>query len=105
MDESVSPRSRVEHGADEQGEIRATGFNDQVDKFYDKLDEGKVSRVGRPSGNSAHCQVVFVSRARVQIAKKQFNHVNNEYEISFDNNSEVEPVSFFRFYRHDEADR
>jgi replication factor A1 len=38
-------------------------------------------------------QVVFVSRARVQIAKKQFNHVNNEYEISFDNNSEVEPVS------------
>jgi ssDNA-binding replication factor A large subunit len=41
----------------------------------------------------ADCKVVFISRARVQIAKKQFNHVNNEYEISFDQNTEVEPVS------------
>jgi hypothetical protein len=28
---------------DNQGEIRATGFNEQVDKFFDKLEEGKVS--------------------------------------------------------------
>jgi len=30
------------HFVDESGEIRATGFNDQVDAFYDKLKEGKV---------------------------------------------------------------
>lgn len=33
----------LESDTDGQGEIRATGFNEQVDKFYDKLDEGKVS--------------------------------------------------------------
>ena len=27
---------------DETGEIRATGFNDTVDAFYDLLEEGKV---------------------------------------------------------------
>jgi len=30
------------HFLDETGEIRATGFNDQVDAFYDKLKEGNV---------------------------------------------------------------
>jgi replication factor A1 len=30
------------HFVDETGEIRATGFNDQVDAFYDKLKEGNV---------------------------------------------------------------
>jgi hypothetical protein len=30
------------HFLDESGEIRATGFNAQVDAFYDKLQEGKV---------------------------------------------------------------
>jgi len=28
---------------DETGEIRATGFNDAVDNFYNVLEEGKVS--------------------------------------------------------------
>ena len=82
-----------------QGEIRATGFNEQVDKFYDQLDEGKVSDPKSQSASRTDGQVVFVSRARVQIAKKQFNHVNNEYEISFDANSEVEPVSILITYR------
>jgi replication factor A1 len=30
------------HFLDETGEIRATGFNDQVDAFYDILKEGNV---------------------------------------------------------------
>ena len=33
------------HFLDETGEIRATGFNDQVDQFYDKLKEGNVFHV------------------------------------------------------------
>ena len=37
-------------------------------------------------------QVFFISRARVSIAKKQFNNVNNEYEIMFGNDTEIDPV-------------
>lgn len=61
---------------DETGEIRATGFNDAVDSFYNVLEEGKV---------------FFISRARINIAKKQFSSVNNEYEITFENHTEIEP--------------
>ncbi|KAK8858497.1 hypothetical protein IAR55_002724 [Kwoniella newhampshirensis] len=61
---------------DETGEIRATGFNETVDNFYNLLEEGKV---------------FFVSRARINIAKKQFSNVNNEYEIMFENQTEIEP--------------
>ncbi|WVQ65870.1 uncharacterized protein L199_004048 [Kwoniella botswanensis] len=61
---------------DETGEIRATGFNEAVDNFYNLLEEGKV---------------FFISRARINIAKKQFSNVNNEYEIMFENQTEIEP--------------
>ncbi|WRT67698.1 uncharacterized protein IL334_004670 [Kwoniella shivajii] len=61
---------------DETGEIRATGFNEAVDNFYNMLEEGKV---------------FFISRARINIAKKQFSNVNNEYEIMFENQTEIEP--------------
>ncbi|OWZ44584.1 replication factor A1 [Cryptococcus neoformans c8] len=63
---------------DETGEIRATGFNDAVDNFYNLLEVGKV---------------FFVSRARINIAKKQFSNVNNEYEIMFERDTEIEPCA------------
>lgn len=63
---------------DETGEIRATGFNDAVDKLYHVLEEGKV---------------FFISQARVNIAKKQFSNLNNEYELTFDGKTIVEPAS------------
>jgi hypothetical protein len=62
---------------DETGEIRATGFNEAVDNFYEVLQEGKV---------------YFISRARVNIAKKQFSNVNNDYEIMFEQHTEIEPL-------------
>jgi len=65
------------HFLDETGEIRATGFNDQVDAFYDKLKEGNV---------------YFVSKCRVNIAKKQFSNVQNEYELMFERDTVIEPV-------------
>lgn len=37
-----------------------------------------------------------ISRARVNIAKKQFSNLNNEYEITFENNTEVEAVDEVR---------
>jgi replication factor A1 len=60
---------------DESGEIKATGFNDAVDRFYPMLQENKV---------------FYISKARVNIAKKQFSNLNNEYEIAFENNTEIE---------------
>ncbi|KAJ6618842.1 replication factor-A protein 1 [Mycena sp. CBHHK59/15] len=60
---------------DETGEIRATAFNQVATALYDKLQEGKV---------------YFISRARVSIAKKQFSHLNNEYELGLEKNTEVE---------------
>lgn len=63
---------------DESGEIKMTGFNDAVDSFYTLLEEGKV---------------YFVSKAKIQIAKKQFSNVNNEYEITLESQSEISLVS------------
>lgn len=60
---------------DESGEIRATGFNDAVDRFYPILQENKV---------------YFISKAKVTIAKKQFSTLPNEYEISLESGSEIE---------------
>ncbi|KAF8911056.1 hypothetical protein CPB84DRAFT_1763251 [Gymnopilus junonius] len=60
---------------DDSGEIRATGFNLAVDELYPKLEEGKV---------------YYISKARVNLAKKKFSNVNNDYELSFERNTEVE---------------
>ncbi|KAJ6531268.1 hypothetical protein B0H19DRAFT_1191005 [Mycena capillaripes] len=60
---------------DETGEIRATAFNAVATALYDRLQEGKV---------------YFISRARVNIAKKQFSHLSNEYELGFEKNTEIE---------------
>ena len=63
------------HFLDETGEIRATGFNDQVDALYDVFQEGSV---------------YLVSKCRVNIAKKQFTNIQNEYELMFERNTEVQ---------------
>ncbi|RDX56449.1 replication factor-a protein [Lentinus brumalis] len=60
---------------DDSGEIRATAFNAAVDLFYDKIQEGKV---------------YLISKAKVNLAKKKFSNVNNEYELTFERNTEVE---------------
>lgn len=60
---------------DESGEIRATGFNEQVDMFYSKLEVGKV---------------YFVSGCRVNPANKQFSKVDNDFELSLDRNTQIE---------------
>ncbi|WAQ91494.1 hypothetical protein PtA15_14A378 [Puccinia triticina] len=60
---------------DESGQVRATGFNDAVDNLYDSLQEGKV---------------YLVSRGKINIAKKQYNNTGHDYEIVFENATEVE---------------
>lgn len=68
---------------DDSGEIRATGFNDQCDLLYDLFQEGSVYYISSP--------------CRVQIAKKQFSNVNNDYELTFERDTIVEKVSTSRY--------
>ena len=63
---------------DESGEIRATGFNEQCDVLYDVFQEGHVYYISAP--------------CRVQLAKKQFSNVNNDYELTFERDTVVEKV-------------
>ncbi len=61
---------------DESGEIKATGFNDQCDMLYDTFQEGSVYYITSP--------------CRVQLAKKQFSNINNDYELTFERDTLVE---------------
>jgi replication factor A1 len=61
---------------DESGEIKATGFNDQCDAFYDLLQEGSVYYISNP--------------AKVSFAKKQFTNLPNDYEITFERDTVIE---------------
>lgn len=64
---------------DDSGEIRATGFNDLCDMLYDLFREGEVYYISSP--------------CRVQIAKKQFTNLDNDYELTFEKDTLVEKVS------------
>lgn len=63
---------------DDSGEIRATGFNEQCDTLYDVFQEGSVYYISSP--------------CRVNIAKKQYSTVNNDYELTFERDTVVERV-------------
>lgn len=63
---------------DETGEIRGTAFNAAADALFDKLEEGKV---------------YMVSKAKVNLAKKQFSNIANEYELGLEKSTEIEEVS------------
>lgn len=61
---------------DESGEIKATGFNEQCDALYDVLQEGSVYYISTP--------------CRVNLAKKQFSNLPNDYELTFERDTRVE---------------
>ena len=64
--------------ADHSGIIRGTAFNAAVDELYDKFEVDKS---------------YYITKARVQLAKKQFNTVSNEYELALERHTQVEEVS------------
>ena len=49
-----------------------------MDNLYPVFEEGKV---------------YYISKARVNIAKKQFSNLSNEYEIMFEKDTDVQLVS------------
>ncbi len=61
---------------DESGEIRGTAFNDQADTLYEKFQEGFVYYISNP--------------CKVQLAKKQFSNLPNDYELVFERETVVE---------------
>ncbi|XP_061461424.1 replication protein A 70 kDa DNA-binding subunit isoform X2 [Rhineura floridana] len=61
---------------DESGEIRATAFNDQVDKFFPLIELNKV---------------YYFSKGNLKTANKQYTAVKNDYEITFMNDTSVIP--------------
>ncbi|KAK3988644.1 hypothetical protein QBC44DRAFT_343141 [Cladorrhinum sp. PSN332] len=61
---------------DETSEIRATGFNEAVDSFYDLLQVGQVYYISSP--------------CRVQLAKKQWSNLPNDYELTFERETVIE---------------
>uniref|UniRef100_A0A1B0CNK6 Replication protein A subunit n=1 Tax=Lutzomyia longipalpis TaxID=7200 RepID=A0A1B0CNK6_LUTLO len=75
---------------DQSGEIRATAFRDQVDKFYDMLEVDKV---------------YLVSKCSLKPADKRFNNTKNEYELTLNNETIIQecfddmevPTTMFNF--------
>ncbi|XP_010258039.1 PREDICTED: replication protein A 70 kDa DNA-binding subunit B-like [Nelumbo nucifera] len=64
---------------DEDGtQIQATMFNDAAKKFFDKFELGKV---------------YYISRGTLKVANKQFKTVENDYEMTLNENSEVEEAA------------
>lgn len=61
---------------DESGEIKANGFNEQCDMFYDIFQEGSVYYISTP--------------CKVNMAKKQYSNINNDYELAFERDTVVE---------------
>ncbi|PHH66943.1 hypothetical protein CDD81_5295 [Ophiocordyceps australis] len=61
---------------DESSEIKATGFNEQCDAFYDLFEQGCVYYISSP--------------CRVQLAKKQFSNLPNDYELTFERDTVIE---------------
>lgn len=54
---------------DESGALRATGFNEAVDRLYDTLEVGKV---------------YVIRGGRLKTANKRFTQIQNDYELSMD---------------------
>ena len=53
-------------------------FNEAAKKFYEKFQLGKV---------------YYISRGTLKVANKQFKTVQNDYEMTLNENSEVEEAS------------
>ncbi|GMQ10927.1 hypothetical protein CsSME_00053735 [Camellia sinensis var. sinensis] len=59
-------------------QIQATMFNEAAKKFFDKFQLGKV---------------YYISKGTLKVANKQFKTVQNDYEMTLNENSEVEEAS------------
>ncbi|XP_014241853.1 replication protein A 70 kDa DNA-binding subunit [Cimex lectularius] len=61
---------------DESGEIRATAFKEQADKYFDLIEENKI---------------YYISKCILKMANKKFSTLKNDYEMTFTNDTKVIP--------------
>nr|XP_061787284.1 replication protein A 70 kDa DNA-binding subunit-like isoform X2 [Nerophis lumbriciformis] len=61
---------------DESGEIKITAFNNEVDKFFPLVEPN---------------QVYLISKGSLKVANKQYNTLNNNYEMTLNANSLIVP--------------
>jgi len=59
---------------DESGEIKATAFRDEVDKFYDMIEVNKV---------------YYVTKGSLKTADKRYSTIDNDYEMTFNHDSSM----------------
>jgi len=63
---------------DESGEIRATAFKEQCDKYYNMIEVGKL---------------YYITSCSLKAANKQYSQLNNDYEMTFRDSTEMLPCS------------
>ena len=63
---------------DESGEIRATAFKAECDKYYEMIEIGKV---------------YYITQGTLKAANKQYSNLNNDYELTFKDSTEVVPCT------------
>uniref|UniRef100_G3QB71 Replication protein A subunit n=1 Tax=Gasterosteus aculeatus aculeatus TaxID=481459 RepID=G3QB71_GASAC len=61
---------------DESGEIKITAFNDEVDKFFSLVEQGKV---------------YFITKATLKVANRQYTTLKNDYEMTLQAHSSIVP--------------
>ncbi|XP_073817699.1 replication protein A 70 kDa DNA-binding subunit-like [Musca autumnalis] len=61
---------------DESGEIRATAFREQCDKYYDMIEVDKL---------------YYISKCQLKPANKQYSTLKNDYEMTFNSDTVVQP--------------
>ncbi|XP_028278141.1 replication protein A 70 kDa DNA-binding subunit-like isoform X2 [Parambassis ranga] len=61
---------------DESGEIKITAFNNEVDKFFSLVEQGKV---------------YYISKATLKVANKQYSSLKNDYEMTLHAHSSIVP--------------
>ncbi|XP_068572152.1 replication protein A 70 kDa DNA-binding subunit-like [Cebidichthys violaceus] len=61
---------------DESGEIKITAFNNEVDKFFSLVEQGKV-----------YC----ITKATLKVANKQYTTLKNDYEMTLHAHSSIVP--------------
>ncbi|XP_050527598.1 replication protein A 70 kDa DNA-binding subunit-like [Daktulosphaira vitifoliae] len=67
---------------DEHGEIRATAFNSECDKFYDMIEVNKVYFITKGIGI-------------VKTANKKYTNLNNDYELTLNGETQIFPCHDF----------
>jgi replication factor A1 len=79
-------------------QIRGTFFKEACEKFYPIVETGRVFTFSGEPAPRGSCEgtsstaIASASGGRLKVAQKQFSSIKNDYEITFDTNSEIRPV-------------